>query len=127
MNATPQTVSVNSRTYAWPKRPVIVVCIDGSEPAYIDRAAAAGRMPHVARAIENGTHRVAKCVMPSVANPNDLSIITGAPPSVHGICGNFFYDNERSEEVMMNDPKYLRGESILAKLSAAGAKVMAIT
>jgi phosphonoacetate hydrolase len=49
------------------------------------------------------------------------------PPSVHGICGNFFFDPERGEEVMMNDPRYLRVGTILAAFSAAGAKVAVIT
>jgi phosphonoacetate hydrolase len=65
--------------------------------------------------------------MPSFTNPNNLSIVTGVPPSVHGICGNYFFDPERGEEVMMNDPRLLRVETILAAFSAAGAKVAVIT
>jgi phosphonoacetate hydrolase len=30
------TVSVNGRDYRFPKTPTVVVCIDGSEPGYID-------------------------------------------------------------------------------------------
>jgi predicted AlkP superfamily pyrophosphatase or phosphodiesterase len=30
--------------------------------------------------------------MPSFTNPNNLSIVTGVPPPVHGICGKYFYD-----------------------------------
>ena len=47
-------------------------------------------------------------VVPTFTNPNNLSIVTGAPPAVHGICGNYFYDRDAGAEVMMNDPKYLR-------------------
>jgi phosphonoacetate hydrolase len=65
--------------------------------------------------------------MPSFTNPNNLSIVTGAPPSVHGICGNYFFDPERGEEVMMNDPRHLRAGTILAAFSDAGAKVAVIT
>ena len=65
--------------------------------------------------------------MPSFTNPNNLSIVTGVPPSVHGICGNYFFDPERGEEVMMNDPRLLRAGTILAAFSAAGAKVAVIT
>jgi phosphonoacetate hydrolase len=53
--------------------------------------------------------------------------VTGVPPSVHGICGNYFFDPERGEEVMMNDPRHLRVGTILAAFSAAGAKVAVIT
>src|SRR5205807_2124084 len=74
-----------------------------------------------------GTCLTAECVVPSFTNPNNLSIVTGAPPSVHGICGNYFWDRDAGAEVMMNDPKYLRAGTILAAFSSAGAKVAVIT
>src|SRR3972149_1989193 len=77
--------------------------------------------------LDQGTTRLADCVVPSFTNPNNLSIVTGAPPSVHGICGNYFYDPEAAAEVLMNDPKYLRTGTILAAFSRAGATVAAVT
>src|SRR5690349_24574450 len=76
---------------------------------------------------ERGTSLLGDCVVPSFTNPNNLSIVTGVPPAVHGICGNFFYDPDRDEEVMMNDARYLRAETILARFSRAGAKVAVVT
>jgi phosphonoacetate hydrolase len=70
---------------------------------------------------------VGDCVVPSFTNPNNLSIVTGAPPSVHGICGNYLFDRESGTEVMMNDPKFLHAETILAAFSKAGAKVAVVT
>src|SRR5262249_43929004 len=96
-------------------------------PEYLDAAIAAGKMPCLERMVKTGTSRLAACVMPSFTNPNNLSIVTGAPPAVHGISGNFFYDADVGVEVMMNDPQYLRAETILAKFSAAGAKVAVVT
>ena len=121
------TVTVNGRVYRAPERPTVVVCVDGSEPGYIERAAEAGMAPWFARVLAEGTSRVADCVVPTFTNPNNLSIVTGAPPSVHGICGNFFYDREADAEVMMNDPKVLRVGTILAALQGAGAKVAVVT
>jgi phosphonoacetate hydrolase len=66
-------------------------------------------------------------VVPSFTNPNNLSIVTGVPPSVHGICGNYFWDREAGAEVMMNDPKYLRCDTILAAFAEAGACVAVVT
>ena len=120
-------ISVNGRDYAWPQVPLVVVCIDGSEPAYMDEAVAAGRMPWLTGVRENGTNRIADCVVPSFTNPNNVSIVTGTPPSVHGISGNFFYDPTTGEEVMMNDPKFMRCDTLLAKFADAGAKVVVIT
>ena len=74
-----------------------------------------------------GTALVADCVVPTFTNPNNLSIVTGAPPSVHGICGNFLYDVETGTELMMNDPKWLRAPTILAALAGAGKRCAVIT
>lgn len=120
-------VSVNGRRYAWPDRPLVVVCVDGSEPDYIRRAVGAGAMPYLATALPNGTERLADCVVPSFTNPNNLSIVTGVPPSAHGICGNYFFDREAGAEVMMNDPRYLRCGTILAAFAQDGARVAVVT
>jgi phosphonoacetate hydrolase len=122
-----KTIAVNGRTYQWPARPLVVVCVDGCEPDYINQAIEAGRAPFLASLKERGTCLTADCVVPSFTNPNNLSIVTGAPPAVHGICGNFFWDPEAGAEVMMNDAKYLRAGTILAALSDAGARVAVVT
>jgi phosphonoacetate hydrolase len=109
-------------------RPLVVVCVDGCQFEYITAAVAAGAAPFLGRLLAGaGTLMIADCVMPSFTNPNNLSIVTGVPPSVHGICGNYFFDPERGEEVMMNDPRHLRVGTILAAFSQAGAKVAVIT
>lgn len=124
----PTDIIVNGRTYHWIDRPLVVVCVDGCQYEYITAAVAAGAAPFLGRLLAGGgTCFMADCVMPSFTNPNNLSIVTGVPPSVHGICGNYFFDPERGEEVMMNDPRYLRVGTILAAFSDAGAKVAVIT
>ena len=120
-------LTVNGRTYRMPQNPLVVVCVDGCEPDYITQAISAGRTPFLASLREKGTCLTADCVVPSFTNPNNLSIVTGAPPAVHGICGNFFFDPEAGEEVMMNDAKYLRAGTILAALADAGARVAVVT
>ena len=128
-------IDVNGRTYNWPQAPVVVVCIDGSEPGYegadhggyIDRAMEAGAMPFFSDMASQGTFRTAYGVVPSFTNPNNISIVTGCPPSVHGICGNFFYDRGADAEVMMDDPELLRAETIFKAFADAGARVAVIT
>ena len=120
-------VTVNGRSYRWPRGPFVVVCVDGCEPEYINQAIASGTAPWLASLREHGTCLTADCVIPSFTNPNNLSIVTGAPPSLHGICGNYFWDRDAGAEVMMNDPKYLRAGTILAAFADAGAKVAVVT
>jgi phosphonoacetate hydrolase len=122
-----KSISTNGRTYRWMDRPLVVVCVDGSEPAYIPEAVRAGVAPFLSRLAASGTVLEADCVIPSFTNPNNLSIVTGAPPAVHGICGNYFFDREAGTEVMMNDPKYLRCGTLLAAFADAGANVAVVT
>src|SRR5438477_2666007 len=120
-------VAVNGRRYRVPKRPTVVVCIDGSEPGYIERAVAAGRAPWFAEVLKSGTNLIADCVVPSFTNPNNLSIVTGRPPAVHGISGNYFLDPDSGKEVMMNDPKFLRVETLFPAFQRAGCRIAVIT
>ena len=120
-------IEVNGRTYRLPEHPCVVVCVDGCEPDYIAQAVAGGHMPWMKRVLGEGTEVIADCVMPSFTNPNNLSIVTGAPPAIHGICGNYLYDTDSGVEVMMNDPKWLRAPTLLAALADAGCKVAVVT
>ena len=127
MTDTLETVTVNGRDYAWPKQPVVVVCIDGSEPDYIERAVADGAMPFLSEVLKTGSDLRGDCVVPSFTNPNNISIVTGVPPSVHGIGANFFFDRDSGEDVMMGNPKFMRAGTIYKAFFDAGAKVAIIT
>jgi phosphonoacetate hydrolase len=120
-------IEVNGRTYRLPERPSVVVCVDGCEPDYIAQAVAGGHMPWMKQVLAQGAAVIAECVVPSFTNPNNLSIVTGAPPAVHGICGNYLFDTESGTEVMMNDPKWLRAPTLLAALAEAGCKLAVVT
>ena len=127
VNAQKDEINVNGRLYHAPKAPTVVICIDGSEPGYIEKAIEAGLAPNMARFMKTGSNLIADCVIPSFTNPNNLSIITGRPPKIHGIAGNFFYDPATGTEVMMNDPKFMRAPTILAGMHDAGYKVAMVT
>jgi phosphonoacetate hydrolase len=120
-------VTANGRNYNVPKVPTVAVCIDGSEPGYIERAIDAGLAPNFARLMQNGANLTATSVIPSFTNPNNISIITGRPPAVHGIAGNYFYDPKTGQEVMMNDAKFMRAPTIMKAFHDAGAKVAVVT
>ena len=127
MTDTPETVTVNGRDYAWPGQPVVVVCIDGSEPDYIEQAVADGAMPFLSEALKTGSDLRGDGVVPSFTNPNNISIVTGVPPSVHGIGANFFFDRDSGEDVMMGNPKFMRAGTIYKAFFDAGAKVAVVT
>ena len=120
-------LNINSRQYKLPTTPTVVVCVDGCEPDYLAQAVATGHMPWLKKTLAIGSGLIAECVVPSFTNPNNLSIVTGAPPSVHGICGNYLFDTATGTEVMMNDAKWLRAPTLLAALADAGKSVAVIT
>ena len=122
-----KTVTVNGRSYNWPSAPLTVICCDGSEPAYMEIAMQQGLMPNLQRIIAKGENRRGHSVIPSFTNPNNLSIVTGRPPSVHGICGNYLIDPATGQETMMNDPKWLRAPTIFEAFQKAGAKIAMVT
>lgn len=121
------TVSVNDRSYGWPAEPLVVICCDGSEPEYTESAMARGLMPNLERIVAKGASMRGLSVVPSFTNPNNLSIVTGRPPEVHGISGNFFLDPDSGDAVMMNDPKFLRAPTIFEAFQKAGARVAVVT
>jgi phosphonoacetate hydrolase len=119
--------TVNQRTYRLPNRPIVVICLDGSADEYLDAALARGRMPNLQAMAVNGYRGLARGAMPSFTNVNNSSIVTGVPPAIHGIGGNFFYDATADQEVMMNSAKFLRAETVFPGAQRAGRKVAVVT
>jgi phosphonoacetate hydrolase len=126
-----RSIDVNGRAYRLSSKPTVVVCVDGCEYDYLEAAVAAGVAPFIGKMLKEGTALKGDCVIPSFTNPNNLSIVCGVPPSVHGICGNYFWDPQANggegAEVMMNDPAYLRAGTLLAAAAQAGAAVAVVT
>ena len=120
-------VVANERHYLAPKTCAIVICLDGCEPAYLDVAIGEGLMPRLKKLLEAGSESLAHSVIPSFTNPNNMSIATGRPPEVHGICGNYLYEPETGEEVMMNEVRFLRAPTVFSAFYDAGARVAVIT
>ena len=103
--ASSREIRLNDVCYRWPERPVVVVCIDGGDPDYLDRALEGGIVSNMARFMRTGFSATAECVVPSFTCPNNVSIITGAPPAVHGISGNFYLDQPTGKAVVMTGPE----------------------
>src|SRR5262245_16620483 len=118
---------VNGREYRRPKKPVVVVCLDGSAFEYIERAIAAEAAPYLQSLVRSKFFRLVSSALPSFTNPNNVSIVTGVPPAVHGISGNFFLDRATGEAVMMNDAAFLRADTILSAFSRDGMRIAVVT
>jgi phosphonoacetate hydrolase len=121
------TISVNGRTYRWPARPTVVICFDGCDPEYLDAASGAGVTPSIDAMRQNGFATTALAAIPTFTNPNNISIVCGVPPAVHGVSGNYYIDPQSGAEVMMLDAAPMRAPTILASFADKGAQVIAIT
>lgn len=120
-------LTVNGIDYRRPEKPVVVVCVDGGDASYYEAGLKAGILPNLQKFMAAGFSGLSDGVVPSFTNPNNLSIVTGAPPAVHGISGNFFLEPKSGKAVMMNNPDFLRAETLFAAYSRAGAKVVVVT
>lgn len=127
MDISTQHFSVNGITYKPAARPIVVICMDGSADEYYNAALAQDKMPNLKKMITHGFRGLVRDALPSFTNVNNSSIVTGVTPAVHGICGNFFYDEQKDQEVMMNSAEYLRADTILAAAAKAGRKVAVVT
>jgi phosphonoacetate hydrolase len=125
--AATEGINVNGRSYRLPAQPVVIVCVDGLDPAYLDAAFAVGAAPFLEALDKRGWRHEARSAMPSFTNPNNVSIVTGVAPAAHGIAGNYFYDPASGSEVMMDDPRFLRVGTIPAALAAKGARIAIVT
>src|SRR5215471_5142832 len=122
-----EILELNGRRYRKPQRTTVVICADGCDPEYIQRGIADGILPTIASFAREGYLGTADAAMPTFTNPNNVSIVTGAPPSVHGIAGNYYLDRETGREVMMTDERLMRSETILALMAREGVATAAIT
>ncbi len=123
----PHTFEANGRGYPLPPNPVAVICLDGCADEYLSAAIARGKMPRLAAMARDGWRGMVRGALPSFTNVNNTSIVTGVPPRLHGICGNFFLNPETREEVMMNGPQFRRCGTILTAAADAGRRVAFIT
>jgi len=122
-----ESFTANNRSYLPAAKPIVVICMDGSADEYLDTTLVHDRMPNLKKMILQGYRGMVRGALPSFTNVNNSSIVTGVNPAIHGICGNFFYDAEKDEEVMMNASTYLRAETLLAAAARAGRKVAVVT
>ena len=126
-NLRSQKIKVSGRTYALPQRPVAVVCIDGFDPDYLAVGLAAGDLPAFARIARDGFLGEALSALPSFTNPNNCSLVTGVPPAVHGVSGNFYLDRHTGETVMVTGDKELKAPTILAAMAVSGVPTAVVT
>ena len=104
-------------------KPIIAICIDGLDPEYLDII----ETPNITTLIDNGFYKHGECIWPSVTNVNNVSILTGQYPKVHGICSNYRYVKETREEVYMESSEFILHPTIFTMAKNKGIKTLLAT
>ena len=117
----------NGRRYKIPDTPVVVICFDGCDPRYISHGLKSDLFPNISQIVSKGFYGIADAVMPTFTNPNNMSIVAGAPPKVHGISGNYYLDKASGKEIMITDASLVSSGTILGTLSQNGVRVAVVT
>ncbi len=106
-----------------PGRKILIAMIDSFTQEYFQ----ASEMPNLREMVKNGFTKSVNAVMPTVTNVNNTSICTGAPPSVHGITANSYFDIASKEEKYMDRADLLLAPTIFEKASEVGTKSALLT
>ena len=101
----------------------VLITIDGLDPEYLDVCDA----PNLREMAKRGFHVTAKCMMPSVTNVNNVSVVTGKYPSEHGISSNYRLVRETGEEIYMESGEYILAETFFQRASRTGARTILST
>ncbi len=94
----------------------ILICIDGFDPEYLE----ACDMPNLREIGRLGFSTIGQCMIPSVTNVNNVSILTASYPETHGICSNYWYRGEGEEGVYTESADYILAETFLQKAGRLG-------
>ncbi len=74
--------------------PVLLISIDGLQPADVLKAEERGlKIPNLRRFVKDGAHATGvRGVLPTVTYPSHATLLTGTGPAKHGIIGNTTFD-----------------------------------
>lgn len=103
--------------------PVVVICIDGLDPEYLE----ACRAPNLEEMGRKGFKNIGRCMMPSVTNVNNVSIVTGTYPVHHGISSNFQFVRGTGEGIYMESTEYIRAETVFQRAGCIGKTSLLVT
>ena len=104
-------------------RTTVMITIDGFDPEYV----AVCDAPNMRELVKSGFHKTGKCMMPSVTNVNNVSIVTGLYPSEHGISSNYRLVRETGEEIYMESGDYVLSETMFQRARRLGARTILST
>lgn len=89
--------------------------------------AAAQALPTLDGIRARGGGGTAMAMMPSVTNTNNVSIACGAPPSEHGITGNFWFDPASGVADYLEDQAFVLARTVFERARDRGVRSALLT
>ncbi len=102
---------------------IVVICIDGLDPDYLE----ACETPNLRELARKGFLKTGRCMMPSVTNVNNVSLVTASYPEIHGICSNYWLVRGKGEEVYVESGEYILAETIFQRAQRQGKTSILVT
>ncbi len=104
-------------------RKIFILLIDGGDPQYFEHA----EVPNLRRIGASGFWVTGSCVIPSVTNVNNASVMTASFPCEHGITGNFWYNPATGHGTYMESADFLARETLFQRAKRLGMSTALLT
>jgi phosphonoacetate hydrolase len=104
-------------------RKIFIMLIDGGDPQYFEQA----EVPNFRRIGAGGFWVTGQCVLPSVTNVNNASVMTASFPCEHGITGNFWYNPATGDGTYMESAAFLERETLFQRAKRLGLSTALFT
>ena len=101
----------------------VIICVDGLDPEYLDACDA----PNIRELGRKGFLKIGRCLMPSVTNVNNVSLVTASYPEVHGISSNYRKIRDTGEEIYMESGEYILAETMFHRVNSSGGRSVLVT
>src|SRR5262245_35559710 len=108
-----------------PLRPALVLGLDGATFDVIRPLVAAGRLPNLARWMEQGASAVLHSTVPPVSFPAWSTFATGLEPGAHGLF-DFTQKLPGRYALRFTNASDRSGTTLFGRVSAAGGRVLAL-
>lgn len=102
---------------------LLFICLDGCSPDYIEKSPT----PNLDRLAKEGFYKEIRAMVPTVTNVNNVSLVTGTYPRVHGITANYFLDPRTGKGTYMESADYILTETIFERAKAVGKSSALLT
>ena len=96
----------------------LIVSLDGCAPEYLEKS----NIPNMKTFPTQGSYTIGDAIVPAVTNVNNVSMITGLYPEIHGVTSNCYYDRKKKCEVYMESAYAIRAKTVFEELHQRGLR-----